>query len=516
MKILSLAMVAICLRLEGQTLDVAQAILSIQEIVEAGDLDRAAKLIDSSLRKYPNAGGLLNLRGVVHAQRNELTQARQDFSRAVGLDPALTPAWQNLARACQLEIEQTSSSVGCAVESWEHVLRLQLDNTEAHRSLGRLYEAQKRFSDSLRELDRLPPQEAARTGDALVRCADLAALGQTSGARALAAELAARPDLGEADLESVYGAFDSEKGAPVAVVLIEGLDSRHAAGLASLKRLAVAYEQLTRPLDARRTLERVAALDPSNPAHLLELARLADKEKDYEGALGYLAHARDLDPQNAQIQFLFAMISTKLNLPIEARKSLARALELQPDNPAYNYAMGFVILGTRDAATASGYFEKYVKAKPQEVQGHYALGIAYFASGNYSKSKDQMKVAEGSPKTAGGAAYFLGRIARRENDLESATRYLRSAGELLPDFSESHTELARVLMLEGKLPEARAELDRAIQLDPESFQANEQLLVLYRRTHDPVAEEQAEIVKKLDEERSKRAELMLRTVEVRP
>jgi Tfp pilus assembly protein PilF len=73
-----------------------------------------------------------------------------------------------------------------------------------------------------------------------------------------------------------------------------------------------------------------------------------------------------------------------------------------------------------------------------------------------------------------------------------------------------------VYMLRGNLEQARAELDRALQLDPDSFQGNNELLVVYRRTHDPRAEKQAELLKKLDQDRSKRAELMLRTVEVRP
>jgi hypothetical protein len=55
-----------------------------------------------------------------------------------------------------------------------------------------------------------------------------------------------------------------------------------------------------------------------------------------------------------------------------------------------------------------------------------------------------------------------------------------------------------------------------LQLKPESFQANEQLLILYKRTGDARAVAQAEALKKLDEERSKRADLMLRTIEMRP
>ena len=136
---------------------------------------------------------------------------------------------------------------------------------------------------------------------------------------------------------------------------------------------------MQRPADARSTLERVAVLDPRNTAHLLELARLAEAAKDYEGALGYLGHARDLAPDNPQIHFLFARVAVEMNLIVEARRSLERALALDPNNPAYNYAMGFVILRTRDAATASAYFKKFVEAIPQDVKGHYALGIAYFA-----------------------------------------------------------------------------------------------------------------------------------------
>jgi tetratricopeptide (TPR) repeat protein len=178
--------------------------------------------------------------------------------------------------------------------------------------------------------------------------------------------------------------------------------------------------------------------------------------------------------------------------------------------------MGAVILATRESGTAVVYFEKFVKAKPENPAGHYALGIAYFTAGEYEKAKTQLREVESDPKAAAGAEYFLGRIARLDGDLNDAARRLRKSIELMPSFSEAHTELARVWMLEKKMDQARTELDRAVRLDPTSFQGNEQLLVLYRRTHDPRAEKQAELLKKLDEERSRRAELMLRTIEVRP
>jgi tetratricopeptide (TPR) repeat protein len=332
----------------------------------------------------------------------------------------------------------------------------------------------------------------------------------------VAARLATQSDFSEADFATMHGPLDSPKAAAVVSILAQGLDARHAAGFSTLQRLAVAHEQLQRPAAARKTLERVAQLDPRNPAHLLELARLAEDAKDHEGALGYLAHARDLAPDMARIHFLFGLIAGEMNLPIEARQSLDKALAIEPDNPDYNYAMGSAILQTRDAATAASYFQKFVKAKPADAKGHFALGVAEFTAGDYANAKQEMRIAGNSPMIAPAAQYYLGRIARLEGDLDQAQSRLNQAVTLMPKFSEAHTELARIAMLKGNLPEAHLQLDRALQLKPESFQANEQLLILYKRTGDARATAQAQALKKLDEERSKRADLMLRTIEMRP
>jgi Flp pilus assembly protein TadD len=511
---LALAGVLLCVPVRASTED--DELLSIQQAIQSGNLDRASQLIDASLSRHPNEGGFYNLRGIVHAQRNELPQAHAAFAEAVRLSPRLTPAWQNLARACRLEAEANPSALTCAISASEHVLQWKPSDPEALSSLAALYERKGQFAASLRELAKLSGPDASQKDNLLLRCADLAALGRTAEAMPLASDLARNPEFSENDLVSLQSGFDGPKAASVLVALVERLDARQAAGLSSLRMLTIAYEQTGRPQEARKTLERVALLDPKNPAHLLELARLAEAAKDHEGALGYLAHARDLAPGDAHIHFLFAMVATELELPVEARASLERALAIDPASPAYNYAMGTVILTTRDAATASRYFKKALDARPHDEKGRYALGVAYYAAGDYANSKTEMLSVENNPKLAGGAAYFLGRIARRENDAESAERYLRKAIKLMPGYAEPHTELARVCLLKDDLAGTRTELDRALQLDPRSFQANTQLLVLYKRMHDPLAGKQAELVKQLDEDRSRHAELMLRTIELRP
>jgi len=123
-------------------------LIAIQELMERGDLDGAMHAIADALEKRPNDPGILNLRGVVHARRAELAPARDDFAQAVKIDASLTPAWQNLARACQ-QLDQRE----CSIDAWQHVLQLKPADPEAHISLAQIDTEKQDFAGALRHLN---------------------------------------------------------------------------------------------------------------------------------------------------------------------------------------------------------------------------------------------------------------------------------------------------------------------------------------------------------------------------
>ena len=110
-------------------------------------------------------------------------------------------------------------------------------------------------------------------------------------------------------------------------------------------------------------LERAVAAGGASAPLLMELARTAVKLKDYKGALGYLAHARSLEPGNATVHFLFGMVCVEENLGREAYESMKKAVELDPENPLVNYAMGAVATHRHEPSESLPYFEKYVQAQ---------------------------------------------------------------------------------------------------------------------------------------------------------
>ena len=141
-------------------------------------------------------------------------------------------------------------------------------------------------------------------------------------------------------------------------------------------------------------LEKAVAAEGASAPLLMELAGAAIKQKDYEGALGYLAHARSLEPDNATVHFLFAMVCVEENLGREAYESMKKAVELDPDNPLVNYAMGAVATHRHEPSESLPYFEKYVRLKPEDPRGHFALGAARFYSNQFDRSQARARTCD--------------------------------------------------------------------------------------------------------------------------
>jgi tetratricopeptide (TPR) repeat protein len=266
---------------------------------------------------------------------------------------------------------------------------------------------------------------------------------------------------------------------------------------------------------ARAVLDEAAHARPSVDL-LLELARLAALQKDHKGALGYLAHARDLEPANARVHYLFGIVCVELDLGVEAFHSLREAARLAPDDPLVNYALGAVALHRREPVEALPYFKKYAELRPDEPRAALALGVVHFKAADFAAARAELVRAAAHAPTAAAAHYFLARIAREENDLPEALRLAGKAVEVLPDYADAWAELGLVSFRLRQLDEAEEALRRAVTLDPANYLGNLHLQMLYERQRDPRAAEQARKVEAINREREQRADEFRRVIEVRP
>jgi len=492
-----------------------ELLVKLQQIIQQGDLDTAHKQLQAALESFPAEPLLYNLLGAVEAQRGNPAAAESNFKKAQELAPNFVGALLNLGRLYLENPAKDPNALRKGLAVYEKVLTYEPGNVEAIYQSALLLELQGRFQQSLDHLKRLPPEARNRPQALAVLCADEAALGHSAAASRAADELLQNPELSEADVVTAIATIErhDEK---LAIKLLEGLVTRKAASAAQLAHLGILYGHTGQLAPARETLER--ALREGTPAvgTLSELARIAYQQQDREGALGYLAHARDLDPQRADIHFFFGIVCVELSLPVEARKSLEEAVRLDPENAYYNYALGAVAVQGRDPADAMPYFKKYIERQPGDPRGRFALGAAHFYSANYDLARKDLMAVAARSETAAGAHYLLGRIAKQEENLVLAERELAQAVGANPKFVDALAELAHVHIRLAQYEKARRELERAAALDSENFRVNANLLILYQRTKDPRAPAQQERFEEIKKKRSENEQLLWRTIEVRP
>ena len=280
--------------------------------------------------------------------------------------------------------------------------------------------------------------------------------------------------------------------------------------------LAGLYEDQGALERARAVLDETASAQPTVEL-LLELSRLASRQKDYTGALGYLAHARSLDPSNARVHFLFGMACVALDLGVEAFNALSEAARLAPDDPDINYNLGAVALHRRDASEAIPFLRKYARA---------AAGRAAGLAGARSRAFPVRRLRRRAPRAGQGRR--AGADQRRRPLLPGPDRPRgerppggapargRRRSRRYPAYADAHAERGLVLFRLRRFDEAEKALGRALELDADNYLANLHLQMLYERNRDPRADAQKVKVEGLSRQRETKADEFRRVIEVRP
>lgn len=491
-------------------------ILQIQSLIGDHNLAKAQNMLDQAARQFPADAGFDNLRGIVEAQKGNPEASVRSFTRAIRHSPRFTGAYLNLGRIYQENAASDPQAILNALETYARVLDYEPKNEEANYQTAALLLRQGKFQESLVHLFSLPKEVQGRAPALSISCGDYAATGDRQGADETARRLLADSEFSEADAQQMLPAVVAGKRDDLVILLLEGLQVRRALSPQVLRALGSAYARTHRLDEARAALEKVSTGDKVSPGLLLEMARVAHEQHDYKGSLGYLAHARDLAPENASIHYDFGLVCLDLDLLAEAGNSFEKAVKLEPENASFNYAMGSVAAFRHDPAEAVPFFQKYLQLKPGDSRGKLALGTAFFRAKDYDAAVPWLMEAVEVPEVATSAHYYLGAIALQQHRLDDAYTLLELALKTKPDYANALAELGQYYLMKKEYAQAEEQLRHALEIAPDYLAANLYLLTLYTRTGDSRREAQAKHFEELQKLRDEQAQDLMRIVEVRP
>jgi putative PEP-CTERM system TPR-repeat lipoprotein len=494
-----------------------ELLVKARQHLASADLDAAAIELRNLVAKNPESPEGRLLLGTTLLMREDAVGAEPHLRRAMELrhDPAaVVPP---LARAVLLQgksaqvIEQFGQT---DLKQPAAMADLQSTLARAHAMQGQRDAAQARLKQAL-ALDPTAP------GVLSVKTAFLLRDGQTAEAIRSSDELvAAHPKSFEAWLERGHlmalGGKDHTKAIEAYRRALE-LQPRSSAAHFGLLGVLLA----TKDVAAARTQYAAASkLLPNRPQMRFFEAQLAYLDRDLERAKSLAQALLKVMPKSVRALTFDGMVQLELDAPLLAEVSLAKAVNLAPDevHPRKLLAHARIKLGNApgaltvlerllaverpspevlalagdayvqmgDIVRAEQYYRQAVNANPDDLAVRTAAAVAKLAKGDADAAfSDLQQLAAKDPTDLADMAMVSARMSRGEWD--QALRAIEGLAAKTPRKALAADLAGRVHAARKQPKEARASFERAVQLDPLYFPAVASLAELDLREKKPDA-----------------------------
>lgn len=253
-----------------------------------------------------------------------------------------------------------------------------------------------------------------------------------------------------------------------------------------------------------KLLERVPNSVQGRRLYGLSLAALGRDEE----AIRELEQTLDADPPDATAFYELGLACLRAKKP-GLQASLKRLASFPEGLPALHLLQGQAYLRDKEFEQAIDELEAARSANPDLPRLHYSLGMAYLQMNRNEEARKAFLEEERRTARDYPTLYSLAVIYEADGELPNARRYVLAALQLDPQSVEANALLSKVLMKMGREREALAPLERAIAKDPHDPVKRYTLARLYRQlgrtaeANRQFAEVQRLKAAKLEEDRAK-------------
>jgi tetratricopeptide (TPR) repeat protein len=331
------------------------ALDSGQQALQAGDLARAEQLFRQYLSQNPNSAEALSNLGVIHARREQFSEAVLFYQKALEANPKLLPVHFNIAIALgQLKAYDQ------AAKHLRTFLRYYPNEARARQLLGLCLTEIGDFRGALPELEagyKLNPKDPsilfslayanARSGNA-DRAAELLQQSQANPGHGKLIEGLIEYRRGRfAEAKALFKEvleLNSDTGPAItALGRLELLDHNDAEAIRLLERgvhlnpsdaestyqLGVLYDRTGRSAEGVKMLQRAASLRANYPDPHYQLGRIALEHGNYKTALAELEQAKRMLPNQEAIRLALGRTYQALRRDAEAKAEFAEVRRLK-------------------------------------------------------------------------------------------------------------------------------------------------------------------------------------------
>ncbi len=221
------------------------------------------------------------------------------------------------------------------------------------------------------------------------------------------------------------------------------------------------------PLAARARVNAARTRRPNDTRLMVLSARASAAARDVRDAESTLRALIHLEPANVEASVLLAEILAGQNQIDPARRVLDEVIVRRPASVEARLALGRLFEGTGQRAEAIGTYEQLLAAQPRTPVAAYRLARLYVA-GN-ERLEQALELARGARQALPDdpeAGDVLGWIYVKQGLITRAVPHLEEAVRRAPAEATYRYHLGVAYLRLGRHAQARAELLRALEIDP--------------------------------------------------
>jgi tetratricopeptide (TPR) repeat protein len=211
---------------------------------------------------------------------------------------------------------------------------------------------------------------------------------------------------------------------------------------------------------------------------LPELPLIVDGKKllvngELDSAEAKFRQAKEIAPRFSEAHHNMGMVYLAKRSLDKAEMEFKEAIELAPFAPGAYVSLGNLYAVKGDTNSALDSYEKAIFLKWPDPEPYYNVGLIYFRKGDMDKAEDFFKKTLRLKSDFEDAYLGLGNVYKEENKFQKATEMYQTAIRLKPDLAIAHLQLGMTYLYLHSNEEAIKELERYLELDPQSKSAEE-------------------------------------------
>jgi len=139
-----------------------------------------------------------------------------------------------------------------------------------------------------------------------------------------------------------------------------------------------------------------------------------------------------------------------------------------PLKPETIYQAWLNAANNHEFKTAEELYEKLLKLEPSTPGINFPMGIWYKEKGFWDKAQAAfLRALDTDPGIHAETYYYLGNVAREQKKYEQAVGYFQKALQVDPEFFEAHYNLGKIYAILGQSREALGQFKKARELNPQ-------------------------------------------------